>query len=152
MIIYEKGDVLKSEANIIAHGVNCVGGFGAGIAGQIAKKHPIVKKEYLSKFYSDDWKLGEVQYVEIEYSGVDVVKFIANCSTQIDYKPKGILHCDYEALETCMNNLKCTCLNNNYTLAMPKIGCGLAGGNWELVSRIIENVFGDDMDVFVYEL
>lgn len=35
-------------------------------------------------------------------------------------------------------------------LAIPKIGCGLAGGNWNIVEKIINEVTGDKLDVYVY--
>jgi hypothetical protein len=34
---------------------------------------------------------------------------------------------------------------------MPKIGAGLAGGDWEKIEEIINSVF-DKRDIFVYEL
>ena len=37
------------------------------------------------------------------------------------------------------------------TIAIPKIGCGLAGGDWEKVKVIIEDVFSE-YDVVVYSL
>lgn len=37
-------------------------------------------------------------------------------------------------------------------IAIPKIGAGLAGGNWEVISRIIDDATGDDLDVYVYYL
>ena len=37
-------------------------------------------------------------------------------------------------------------------IAIPKIGCGLAGGNWEIVKRIIEDAVGDKCHVKVYYL
>jgi O-acetyl-ADP-ribose deacetylase (regulator of RNase III) len=37
-------------------------------------------------------------------------------------------------------------------IAIPKIGAGLAGGNWEIISRIIDDATGDDLDVYVYYL
>lgn len=43
-------------------------------------------------------------------------------------------------------------LNGVEEVAIPKIGCGLAGGDWEVVSRIIDEATGDDLDVYVYEL
>ena len=40
MIHYAKGDLFDTDHQIIAHGCNCRGGYGAGIAGQMAKKYP----------------------------------------------------------------------------------------------------------------
>jgi O-acetyl-ADP-ribose deacetylase (regulator of RNase III) len=36
-------------------------------------------------------------------------------------------------------------------IGFPKLGCGLAGGDWNFVSEIIKEVFYDQ-EVFVYEL
>ena len=35
---------------------------------------------------------------------------------------------------------------------MPRIGCGLAGGDWNIVSEIVEATLGWYFDVFVYDL
>lgn len=35
-------------------------------------------------------------------------------------------------------------------IAMPKIGCGLGGGDWSVVSKIIEEYAG--FEVLVYEI
>ena len=42
----------------------------------------------------------------------------------------------------------------NYSVHMPRIGCGLAGGDWETIENIIQRMFIDiaDVDVFVYDL
>ena len=37
------------------------------------------------------------------------------------------------------------------TIAMPKIGAGLAGGDWSVISAIIEAISGD-REIWVYEL
>lgn len=34
---------------------------------------------------------------------------------------------------------------------MPRIGCGLAGGDWSIVEKILNNVF-DDRTIYVYDL
>jgi O-acetyl-ADP-ribose deacetylase (regulator of RNase III) len=50
MVNYKKGNIFESGAGIIAHGVNCKGAFGSGVAGQIAKLYPKTKSDYLYKF------------------------------------------------------------------------------------------------------
>lgn len=45
MIEYVKGNILEDPTvKVLMHGCNCSGGFGSGVAGQIAKKYPIIKK------------------------------------------------------------------------------------------------------------
>ena len=38
-----KGDLLSVTEGVIAHGVNCRGAFGSGVAGAIARKFPWVR-------------------------------------------------------------------------------------------------------------
>lgn len=146
MITYIQGDVFTSSANIIAHGCNCRGGFGAGIAVQVAKLYPKAKDMYMKKFFGEGWRVGEVQMVPVGNN-----KFIANCATQDKYgSPKGgKVYVSYPGLKAVMEQLKEICEENDYTLAMPKIGSELAGGDWNVIEKIINDVFGD-REVFVY--
>jgi O-acetyl-ADP-ribose deacetylase (regulator of RNase III) len=148
VIKYFKGDVLKSSADVIAHGCNCRGGYGAGIAQQILQQFPKAEQAYMSKFRSEGWHLGEVQIVK-----VGPKKFIANCATQDRFgSPRGgKVYADYGAIEEVMKQLKDLCTEYNYQLAMPKIGAGLAGGDWVKIEAIINKVF-HDREVWVFEL
>lgn len=60
----------------------------------------------------------------------------------------------YEDLESSLRAMLKECRSHDVTkVAMPRIGCGLDGLEWDEVSKIIENVFlGANMDVTVYEL
>lgn len=146
MVHYIKGDVFSSGAQLIAHGCNCRGGFGSGVAGVIAKKYPYVKGKYLLKNATEGWKLGDVQFVNQPIGST-----IANCATQQDYLPRGVCHADYEAIRVCMEKVRDYAKLNNLTVAVPKIGAGLAGGDWVIIKDILEKVFVDH-DVAVYYL
>lgn len=148
MIKYITGDVFTSKANIIAHGCNCRGGFGAGIALQVAKLYPKAKDMYMKKFQEEGWRVGEVQIVSVGNH-----RFIANCATQDKYgSPKGgKVYVSYPGLKAVMQELKEVCLDNNWTLAMPKIGSDLAGGDWNQIEQIINEVFGEmEVEVYIY--
>lgn len=142
-IIDIKGDIFKTECDVIAHGVNCRGGFNSGIAGQIKKLYPKVREEYLKYHENVGWVLGDVQLV-----GVDN-KVIVNCATQDDYGRENKLYADYNAIERVCRKLRFYCLSNNKTLALPRIGCGLANGDWQVVKGIYSKVF-DETEVKVY--
>lgn len=148
MIKYVKGDVFSTKAQIIAHGCNCRGGYGAGIAATMAKKYPESARMYLKKFKEEGWKLGEVQVVSVGNN-----RFIANCATQDKYgSPRGgVIYASYPAIKKVMEQLKEICDENQWTLAMPKIGAGLAGGDWVVIEKIINDVF-QDTEVLVYVL
>ena len=159
MIIYENGDVLKAlrdgQVDVVAHGVNCSGGFGSGIAKQIAEQFPIVRNYYMKAFREGDWYLGKIQEVRIPMTNKDThKKRIINCATQQFYgklpesQPNG-RYCDYDAIRVCMRQLA-----NHYKdlrIGMPMIGAGLANGDWSVIETIINEEFGDK-PVYVYRL
>jgi O-acetyl-ADP-ribose deacetylase (regulator of RNase III) len=146
MVKYKKGDVLKAEEDIIAHGVNCMGGFGSGVAGQIAKLYPRAKQYYFLKFNNKGWLPGEVEFIS-QYDD----KIIANCATQGHYLPRGVCHADYSAIEYAMNQVKKYAQDHKLSIAAPKIGAGLAGGDWNIIEPILNKVF-QDYDIAIYEL
>lgn len=141
MVRYVDGDVLGSDAFVIAHGCNVRGAFGAGVAYAVAKKYPHVKEAYLKKYAAEGWTLGDVQFVPVSDTQV-----IANCATQDRYGGPGV-HFNYEAFETCMQKLKSFAAGRS--IAMPKIGSGLARGDWAHTEAILNRVF-DDADVTVF--
>lgn len=153
MIRYKKGDILQAledgEIDAFAHGVNCRGGFGKGIAGQIKEKYPEVREQYLRHFEKGKIKLGFTHPIKLREKRHGV---IFNCATQDRYGYGGQKYCSYDAIEECLTKVKDTLVNTNLKLGLPKIGCGLAGGSWHIVKAIIEDVFQDsDVEVIVYE-
>ncbi len=143
MIKYKKGDLLEATENIIAHGCNCSGGFGSGVAGQIAKKWPLIK-DYFHRVKNPE--LGSIQIVE----AYNKYTFI-NCFTQQKFLPRGICHANYNAIKDTMFSVKEYAKEKNQSIAIPKIGAGLAGGDWNIIEGILNEVF-NDYDVTVYEL
>lgn len=153
MVKYQRGDVLNSGAHIIAHGCNCVGGFGSGVAGQIVKRFPVAAGAYQVKHETMGWKLGDVQFAAAaEDLSTTITKWIANCATQQEYYPRNKVHANYDAIRTCMEKVKKFAMLKNSSIAIPKIGAGLAGGDWIIIEKILEEVFYDyDVTVYVLE-
>lgn len=138
MVSIIKGNVFASDAGLIAHGCNTQGGFGSGVAAIVATEFPKVRNAYLSKHHGEGWQLGDVQFVQNAAGPT-----IANCATQKYYTPRGVCHADYEAIRTCMEKVKEYAKTNNLTVALPKIGAGLAGGDWIIIKKILDEVFVD---------
>lgn len=147
-----QGNILTADEKYIAHGCNCVGAFGAGLAGQIARMYPQAREAYLKKYREEGWKLGEIQLVKIE-GGPTII----NCATQYNYKGYGLL-ADYGAIRTCLQKIKSVTNNadpadryfpEKIEIALPKIGCGLARGEWAVVEKIILEELGDCARVYV---
>lgn len=137
------GDLLRIKRGIIAHQVNCVGKFGAGLARQIARTWPKVKDLYLHKWKKDGWSLGNTQLINVGDPGQDL--YVANCASQFGVG-KGDIQTEYSAVKTCFENLAYQRLSmgKNLPIYVPYgYGCGLGGGEWNVVFTIIEAIIPD---------
>ncbi len=139
MITHKVGNLLEAPEKVICHGVNCAGGFGSGVAGQIAKKWPEVKDMYLIKRKHLGWALGDVQAVFLTPEN----KVVFNLATQQSFGYDGKLYVDYIALYKCFTDMFHQCEELGLKeIALPSIGCGLAGGKWDIVESILEKCLG----------
>lgn len=133
------GDILSTpdtRPTIICHQVNCKGVMGSGLAKQIKDKHPEVYQAYKEKCACIErgiGGLGDVQLVPI--LNVSVSHIIANIFGQYDYG-RCKRYTDYDALKKAFGVLAKDC--GQCVIRLPYgIGCGLGGGNWDIVSKII---------------
>lgn len=133
-LIHVNGDLFTSDAHILAHGCNCRGGFGSGVAGIVARLYPEARKAYLEKYKTERWTLGEVQFVEIHPD-----RIVANLATQDTFGGLG-RHVSYDAIDDCFVTLLEYAKAGAYTVAIPRIGAGLAGGSWPVIESIIREV------------
>lgn len=155
MIIREiKGNLLDTHLNFIAHGVNCQNKMGSGVAKALFTKYPQVKEMY-HKYYEESIHLainGQEDFLgTVQPVDVDDGKIVFNLFTQENYGYDGSLYVDYNSIKETFDILtkKCNYVN---AIAIPKIGCGLAGGDWDIVKTIINKSTGEDLDVYVYYL
>ena len=151
IVKYIKGSILDAEQKYIAHGVNCQNKMRSGVAKVLFDKYPNVKTDYHS--YHQEM-LGEIDGNKDllgSYSVSDQIdgKSILNCYTQEFYGYNGKKYVSYDAI---FNVLQLMVTLGVKEVAIPKIGAGLAGGNWEVISRIIDDATGDDLAVYVYYL
>ena len=142
-MIYQEveGDLIalakEGKFDVITHGCNCMCTMGAGIAPQMAKAFGVDQYSLESSAHVGDMnKLGQIEwYVERE----GPIPFVVNSYTQYNY---GRNHADgdatpfdYVAFTLCMR--KMNHIFKGKHIGMPKIGAGLAGGDWELIQQII---------------
>lgn len=159
MVEHIKGDIFATDAQVILHGCNCQGVMGAGVALAIAQKWPNAfydYKTYLEDIYDNREEphpkeaLGNIIPVRVSDD-----KIVINGLTQLVYgREPGRCYLDYYALSSVFTKtLKWMKTAGLTSLAMPRIGCGLAGGDWEKVSQSIDSHFKyEDLDVKVYYL
>src|ERR1044072_7927805 len=123
-IKYIRGNLFDTNRIVIAHSCNCLGAFGSGVAGQIAKLYPDARKAYLEKFKDPGWKLGDVQIVEIPAHNLknkNEKRIIANMATQRTFGTTG-KHVSYPACFECFDKLFRFCEAEDLDVAMPKVG------------------------------
>lgn len=152
MIIHHKGDLLKSDCNVIVHQVNCQGVMGSGIAKQIKETYPSVFEQYRKRYLSNGAKLGEIDICNV---GGD--RMVVNLYSQDKYLPRGVRHTNYEAFKDGLTELKKSISywgsTNLFKIGFPyRIGCGLGGGDWKIVRRLIEEVFPDPWQIQIWEM
>lgn len=143
MITYIRGDLMDAEEQVIAHGVNCTGHFGSGVAGAIKRTHPYVREQYLGL---SEHILGTCQFVE--YDG----RIWVNAHTQQNKGYDGKQYADLHAIAECLVEIDDYMHEHNLTtIAMPKIGCGLGGLQWDDVSLVVDEIL-EDYHIYIYEL
>lgn len=116
---------------IIVHGCNARGVMGAGIALAIKNRWPHVYAAYRTQYEETGLSLGTVLYVPAEPK-----VFIANAITQ-DSTGTG-LQVSYPAIRECFHNIGEVARELSLPVHYPKIGAGLGGGDWEVISKIID--------------
>jgi O-acetyl-ADP-ribose deacetylase (regulator of RNase III) len=153
----------RSAVDIIAHGCNDQGKWGAGFTGPLGIAIPRARDSYLAwaahgrgprRTTAIPFELGRVQLCN-KSAGV----WVANMITQIGVRS---LTNPYPFSPTAFK--QCLIYLAGYgmgmrgadtgrpTIHMPRVGCGLGGGTWEPVQRHIEYALAPFLDVFVYTL
>lgn len=146
MLKVVNGDIRNTNAKYICHQVNCQNAMGSGVARALYEKWPNVKSEYHSfcDSYEPNELLGKVQIVP-----VDGDQYVVNIFGQLLYgRNKSFVYTSYNALEAAFAQIS----KFSGSFAFPYgIGCGLANGDWAIVSDLIEKYFGDK-DATLYKL
>lgn len=151
-IKYVKGDATNPqglENKLIVHICNDIGGWGKGFVLAISKKWKEPEKEYRRWFESKiDFELGKVQIVQVEAN-----IFVANMIGQHKIREvNGIPPIRYQSVEECLNNVVDFAIKNQASIHMPRIGCGLAGGSWSEIEKIVNRTLIDNnIEVTVYD-
>jgi len=161
MINYIDGDLIKlakeAKFDVIVHGCNCLSTMGAGIAPQMAKTFGC------DRFEMETWgptieKLGNIDYEtfclgehtifslkDLKNNRNEPELTVINAYTQYKYGSNhadGVaIPFDYEAFTVCMRKINNVFAGKN--IGMPKIGAGLAGGNWNRIEHIINTELRD---------
>lgn len=152
MIKILKGDLIRiaKETNLFdvyIHGANCQSIMGAGIARQIAETFPQVYMVDKNSKLKPNMKLGRFTSTTFRNMKCHRVHFV-NAYTQLTIGSG--CQVDYMAIKDSLEGIIMMFGGCQQRFAMPKIGAGLGGGDWNRIKAIIEDVFKNE-DVTVIE-
>lgn len=154
-ITFLTGDTTDPQAEgvkIIAHICNDVGAWGKGFVLALSRRWPepaTAFKEWYRKRSQNDFGLGAVQFVQVEPEA-----WVANMVAQQGLRAvQGVPPIRYDALETCLKRVAARAKDLRASVHMPRIGCGLAGGDWSRIEQLIVSTLGEQgIPVTVYDL
>jgi len=159
-LIYREGNLLTSrEIGCCAHQANCQNTFGSGIARAIREMYPVAYEADCSAARANVNTLGRfsVGYIPVN-NDISSISRIYNLYGQNLYG-KGTRQTNYDALYSALEGMADDLTENDMDLPVPsvgfpyKMGSFRGGGNWDIVSRLIEVAFDDyPNDVIVYRL
>lgn len=166
-INYVEGDATEpydrhpGKPIIIAHVCNDVGGWGRGFVMALSAKDKRPEKAYRTHVTGDSssLKLGDTIMTLFDPTGEEGEDvndvFVANMIAQRGFATvTNNVPLDYKALRTCLDEVGQEAAKMEASVHMPRIGCGLAGGDWAKVEEIILETLVDiyKLDVYVYDL
>jgi O-acetyl-ADP-ribose deacetylase (regulator of RNase III) len=134
-IEYITGNLLEGPEQVILHGANAQGRMASGIAKDIRATYPNAYIEYMKKYNTSGLILGEVIWA------IDNDRIIGNLITQKYYGKDGKKYVNDDAIRSALREVNDFAKLLDDTLpriGMPLIGAGLGGGDWKIISAIIE--------------
>ena len=153
-----KGNLLdafdRGDVDVIAHQCNCFCNMGSGIAPQIAKRYPGAEAVDSATIKGDSDKLGTFTcaIVSRNVNGETIDNGIVyNLYGQFRYGGQR-MQTNYDALAAALKAMQNDLIKlgkADYIVGLPLIGCGLGGGDWEVVSKIINEVFTNEVYIYV---
>jgi O-acetyl-ADP-ribose deacetylase (regulator of RNase III) len=130
---------LAGTFDLIVHGCNCQCVMGAGIAKAIRSTFPEAYDADRKTTKADANKLGTISFANVERDGREIT--IVNGYTQLHWRGSGV-RADYEAIRSVMAAVKLQF--SGKLIGYPKIGAGLAKGDWHVISQIIDEELGGE--------
>lgn len=147
MIIYKTGNLLEAPVEALVNTVNTVGVMGKGVALQFKNAFPENFKAYSDAVKSGSFHLGEVLVVRVKTVGT--ASYVINFPTKAHWRFPSRL----EWIQSGLKDLHAKIQKYGIrSIALPPLGCGNGGLDWNQVRHLIENELSDlDADIIIYE-
>ena len=143
MVRFVKGDMFAGAYDIRVNTVNCVGVMGAGVALAFKERYPDMYRTYRAACDAGQVRPGKVEVWRT------LTEWIVNFPTKRHWRQKS----RYEDIDSGLKSLReYLSAQGRVSVALPALGCGHGGLDWERVRPMIEQALGDlDADVVVFE-
>ncbi len=145
---FTTGNLLASQAEALVNTVNTVGIMGKGIALQFKEAFPNNFKVYKEACKNNELTIGKLLVVKDK--NLDGEKIIINFPTKVDWKQKSKI----EYIEIGLQELVRVIADYSIkSIALPPLGCGNGGLDWQIVKPLIISYLGklQGVTVSVYE-
>jgi len=146
MITYCTGNILDTKAYAIVNPVNLVGVMGKGLALAIKERYPANFDAYAKACERGHIGIGKLFcYEEADLHGK---RLIINFPTKRHWRNPS----EYNYIASGLNALKKTIIaKDTPSIAIPALGCGNGGLDWERVKSFIEYWLKDlEAEIYVY--
>ena len=163
-IEYHEGSIFDSKADVLVNPVNTVGVMGAGLAKQFKERYPKmfdyykafcdvggfdepIKVELYAKPYLDGIVKRKYTQFSLHWWFTEISEdgpLIINAPTKRHWKEPSTLH----GIRCVLLDIQSFLFWTNFhgmrdsRVAMPRLGCGLGGLDWEDVNPLVKEFFG----------
>lgn len=138
-ILYRVGDLIEAakacEVDVIFHQANCQSLMKSGIAGAIVAQYPEVAEVDRQSIMTPMDKLGKFTAVET-FDGFAVYNLYGQYNPGADTRYSALR----SALVCAVRDVRQK-YGSDVEVGIPLLGCGIGGGDWKVVSKIIKEVF-----------
>ena len=167
-IEYRIGSLLDVPEGHIIHGCNAQGVMGSGVALAVKTKYPlayVAYQQHLKSFDDDGIAVGTNSY----WKNPSTNLVIWNAVTQERYGAGPARYVSYDGIEGCLRRFQRWLARAGTpgwdkevitpdlvgipkVLNFPRIGCGLGGGDWNIIEAIIENTVDPSIKLICWDL
>ncbi|NLE09175.1 MAG: macro domain-containing protein [Dehalococcoidales bacterium] len=141
---FTKGNVITADKEALVNTVNCVGIMGKGIALQFKQAYPDNTREYEKACKKGEVRPGRLFIYRTGRLGNP--KYIINFPTKSHWKARSKI----QDIELGLDALKKEIIERNIkSIAIPPLGCGNGGLDWQDVKPLIKKSLSDLNDVHI---
>lgn len=128
-------DITTVTEGIVVHQVNLMGKMGAGLAYQVRNTWPVVYDAYVKAIVDGSLDLGDAHMVPVSEKLI-----VVNLVGQRHFRPLGVRHTNYIAVGQGLTAVRKLATHTGLLVYIPyKMGCGLGGGDWDVVQALIRD-------------